>query len=365
MHNLWRFVSFAAVVFVFPGLLAVPTATLSGGQAGSSGQTMPLDSVILGHVVSPTSPGLGAGSDSRPPDCLVIVGPICPAVSDNGWIRFSVPVSPSPRYGAMMAYDAADNYTVLFGGFDGSTPPYRDLNDTWTFRSGVWSELHPVVSPSARTLGAMATDPVTGCPVLFGGDGNPSGNDTWTFCHGQWHQVVTLVHPSGRSGAGFASDPPCGCLLLFGGGNQTTISLADTWEYTRGAWTRLNLTPSPPGRSDMQMAYDYSSQSVILFSGDGNVVTNDTWTFQDGAWSELHPPASPTWRIHGSLTSCPLGGGPVLFGGYYAFNDTWVFSSGNWENTTGANGRLPENGPRARVTWLIPRSCCSGVSTIG
>jgi hypothetical protein len=273
------------------------------------------------------------------PECAPLLGP-CLASSAYGWVAGTSLISPSPRYGPMMSFDSADGYVVLFGGFDGSTPPDHVLNDTWIFRSGEWSELFPAISPPPRAAGSFATDPVTGCLVLFGGAGYnsiPYFGDTWTFCHGQWHQVVASDHPSARAGAGLVTDPPCGCLVLFGGGNQNTSVLNTTWEYAGGVWSYLNLTVSPPGRSGMQIAFDYASNDVVLFSGSeyGTPSQNDTWIFSGSSWQHLLPAITPSPRERATFTSCPGIGAPILFGGYGSYPSTWSYSADDWTNVTG------------------------------
>ena len=58
-------------------------------------------------------------------------------------------VAPAPTLYQAMAFDPADNYTVLFGGLS-VTPVTHAINTTWAFANGSWKQLQPAVSPSAR-----------------------------------------------------------------------------------------------------------------------------------------------------------------------------------------------------------------------
>ncbi|MCI4350986.1 MAG: hypothetical protein L3K15_05685, partial [Thermoplasmata archaeon] len=62
-----------------------------------------------------------------------------------------------------MAYDARDKYVVLFGGFGASV-----FGDTWSFSAGIWTQLHPASHPSARYGAVMAFDAKDNYAVLYG-----------------------------------------------------------------------------------------------------------------------------------------------------------------------------------------------------
>jgi hypothetical protein len=77
-----------------------------------------------------------------------------------------------------MAYDAARNRVVLFGGDDNS-PGY--LGDTWEWDGSTWVAVASTTSPNARYGHAMVYDESDQRVVLFGGDNNASGllAETW------------------------------------------------------------------------------------------------------------------------------------------------------------------------------------------
>ena len=76
--------------------------------------------------------------------------------------------------GASMAYDAATNQLVEFGGQQGS---YVARMFDWVADTAV----SPTQSPSARDVAAMAYDPDTSQMVLFGGYNGGYLGDTWVY----------------------------------------------------------------------------------------------------------------------------------------------------------------------------------------
>jgi hypothetical protein len=84
-----------------------------------------------------------------------------------------------------MAYDAARNVTVLFGGYRN---PGVYLDDTWTFNGTTWQEVNlSGTRPPARLDGAMCYDSTRQLLVLLGGN-NTGGslNDSWTWNGTAW-----------------------------------------------------------------------------------------------------------------------------------------------------------------------------------
>jgi YVTN family beta-propeller protein len=272
-----------------------------------------------------------------------------PSIEGLGWGLLNATIHPPPLFGAMMAYDAVDGYVVLFGGMS-SSGSYNWSDKTWAFQNGRWTELEPAESPGARQDALMATDPQTGCVILFGGFPG-DWNDTWRFCHGEWTLENTSTVPLARNSPAYAMDPACDCILMFGGQGpnpQYSQSLSDTWEFKDGDWTELNLSVHPSARVAAQMAYDGTSRSVILFSGAHYVNStdpyNDTWEFLNGTWHQVSPENAPPGVAGGKMVSLPGPGGALLVtdSGGASPNQvpfvTWEFRDGDWSmaNTTAA-----------------------------
>ncbi len=159
------------------------------------------------------------------------------------WIKKSPNVSPSAREGHAMAFDAANNLIVLFGGTaSGSSTP---LNDTWLWNGITWYQFHPAHSPPARLWHSMAYDPVHKQVVLFGGDsGSEFLNDTWLWNGTDWQQAPkqTAV-PAPRTSAGLDYDAATGTMVLFSGttwnAKRVGEPATDSWSWNGTQWNQL------------------------------------------------------------------------------------------------------------------------------
>lgn len=254
------------------------------------------------------------------------------------WSQLSPSTSPSPRSGAAMAYDAADGYIVLFGGSGCGGL----CGDTWTFKAGQWTERSPSQAPSPRTAPAMTYDAADGYVLLFGGSngGATVYGDTWTFTAGQWTQQAPSTSPSARGGASLADDQADGYVVMFGGTSdyQCVCGLGDTWKYSAGQWSQLSPSSVPSSRYTYSFAYDPAISAVLFFGGwnaNGGCGNNvgDTWEFAGGSWTELSPSLSPSPRQGAAMDYDPNVGGALLFGGTNGtcgvsptiYSDTWTF----------------------------------------
>ncbi len=138
----------------------------------------------------------------------------------SSWLNLSTPSAPPARSQAALVYDAAANYTVLFGGVTQNATCRCTviLNDTWIFTQGDWKQLHPHVSPPARYDASATFDAQVGRVLLFGGRANTKFfNDTWEFVGGNWTIVNATSAPSPREGSGLAYYPAGRYALLYSG----------------------------------------------------------------------------------------------------------------------------------------------------
>ncbi|MCI4364266.1 MAG: kelch repeat-containing protein, partial [Thermoplasmata archaeon] len=334
-----------------PALASISRATLAVllvALVSTSGLT-----AVAGSSASPTlsvpSPGHPfAHTTSNSPVTVPAKGcaaqPCAAAGGHPAWTALVGAPQPPARTGGVLAYDAADAFTLLFGGYEGYARPHHDLNDTWILRAGVWQLITPPISPSPREEAAFATDPTTGCLLMFGGLNDSSHQalgDTWGFCGTSWASLSVTTSPSPRYGAAAATDLSCSCVLLFGGRVSTSGAvLGDTWRFSSGLWTQSSPGTSPPPRLGAQMAWNNANQSVLLFggsNGSAGSTFNDSWSYSSLAWHPLTLGASPPSRTEFGLAGLPGAGGVLLTGGEASgtyYNDTWQFTAGAWTQLT-------------------------------
>jgi len=286
-------------------------------------------------------------------------------------------VEPVPRTGHAMAYDSANQRTVLFGGHGGSY-----LGDTWTFDSSIntWTRMDPAQYPIRLDGAAMAYDSLNGLLVLFGGGSFSSQygyryfNDTWVYnaSTDRWTQRFPAGAPSPRTGHTLTFDPQNGVFVLFGGDayDQSLgayLATDETWTYNASTdnWGLRSPAVRPSARLHHAAAFDSESGEVVLFGGWGGTGWNgtgfvvlpwlgDTWTYNVsfGLWTNRTPPASPEARSEHAMSYDAASGSTVVFGGYRAtsqrviLDDTWTYDSGTniWTEKTPPGSPFPQYG---------------------
>ena len=188
--------------------------------------------------------------------------------------------SPAARFGFGMAYDAARSKTVLFGGGNGQGD--QVFNDTWEWDGTNWTKMNPLHSPPGREFFAMAYDAARQTTVLFGGL-TPTGGilaDTWLWNGSDWIQQAPLSSPSQRSGASMVYDSAHQQTLLFGGvASGESSADAETWVWDGTNWTERTAYISPSARFGYAMTFDPVHQQPVLFGGEDHNTNlqSDTW----------------------------------------------------------------------------------------
>jgi hypothetical protein len=261
------------------------------------------------------------------------------------WSRAAPATSPRARQGAVMAYDAATEQLVLFGGATGTRSGL--ISDTWVWDGTTWSQAAPATSPPARRDASMAYDPATRQLVLFGGVG-PAHNshalkDTWTWNGHNWTQASPVTSPSARFLPSMAYDAAQGGLVLFGGvgpfGSQPNVILPGTWAWNGTVWTKLSPATSPPDRAGASMVYDQATGQDVLFGGIGGpkTILGDTWAWDGSTWNQVTTASSPPQREFPAMAYDGATGQAVLFSGWAGTEppDTW--SLGALTNTPPVN----------------------------
>jgi hypothetical protein len=245
------------------------------------------------------------------------------------WTLATPATKPPARTDPVMAYDASTKQLILFGGVQGQTI----LNDTWTWTGSNWVQLSPATSPPGTFDATMTYDGAAGQLLLFGGTKSPGfglSNDTWDWTGTTWTQLHPVSSPTPRSLPAMGYDPATSQLLLVGGqANGGPVN--DTWSWTGSTWSKLAPAASPPVRSGAALAYDAGTQQFLMTGGQNNAtLLGDTWTWTGSNWTLQAPASAITPRDAPAMAYDPATAQLLVFGGRIgnglAGNDTWVWT---------------------------------------
>ena len=248
------------------------------------------------------------------------------------WTRLHPNPKPPGRYQAAIATDVVRSRVVMFGGMLLATV---DSDETWEWNGLAWALRAPALRPQARHAPAMAFDAIRSETVLFGGSTANNANtlgDTWLWNGAQWRQASPLIAPPPRVAAAMTFDPRNRITLMYGGIDPTGTVLNDTWVWTGTDW--FTLGAGPPARYGAKMAFDAARGQVVLFGG--STLTSrgayaDTWSWTSAGWTQHLVPGPPARDGHG-LAFDPTRNTVVCHGGY-ANNAFWNSDTWEWDGT--------------------------------
>jgi len=285
-------------------------------------------------------PALGTvffGGAHRDPNGAVIYHDETWAFDGVSWSGVAGSVPPA-RASHGMVFDAARGELVLFGGMNSDVSPYT-FSDTWVLDGSGWLRVMGVPQPPARSWFGMAFDAARDVVVLFGGysPDRAVGGDTWEWDGTAWLDTTPATSPPTRLGLSLAYDAARGRMVLFGGRDPGEGLLGDTWEYDGTSWVETTPGASPEARHSHALVYDAARARVVLFGGcaeNGSLGCArwlaDTWEYDGASWVETSPATSPpARRSHGLAWT---GSRSLLQGGEgdgsNYLNDTWTY---RWE----------------------------------
>ncbi|NNF58853.1 MAG: hypothetical protein HKN04_11510 [Rhodothermaceae bacterium] len=222
---------------------------------------------------------------------------------------------PQPRSGYAMAYDAAHDRVVLFGGSDST---YQRLGDTWVWADEAWMPLETAASPPARSDAQLTYDAARSQLVLFGGLSADREllADTWLLDDTTWVQVESSAPPA-RQMAAMTYDADRARVVLFGGQGDDRALLGDTWEWDGAQWTQQGAEGAPPPRASHGLAYDAARRQTVLVAGYDDDLMDDTWMWDGEQWRQAEDTGLPP-RLHAALAYDEVGERLLLFGGFGA-----------------------------------------------
>jgi hypothetical protein len=178
---------------------------------------------------------------------------------------------PSARSGAAMAYDAATQSIVLFGGQNRS----RNLADTWIWDGSAWTQAHPATSPPALNDAQLTYDPVTRDVILVG-TSEPSGVELPIACSsssgssGSSSSKTAVLPPSAtipdiapvptataNAGGTTVSSSSCGTSLA---------PKATTWLWNGSTWSKFSGSTPLVEFGSATLATDPVAGRVVLLT---------------------------------------------------------------------------------------------------
>ncbi len=277
-----------------------------------------------------------------------IPGGYVPPPPGPNWTQLATGLTPTTN-ASMMTFDPSVSGLLLV-----AADPGCGGSSTWTFASGAWTNLTAQVGPGpapGRGGGGLAYDAADNEAILFGGlSACGAENDTWAFANDTWSLVATATAPPPLYDFAMTYDDSDGYVLLTGGCCIAGADSHETWAFHAGAWTNLTQSPTPVVDADSAMTYDGALGQVVFVGGYASgYVSQATWTFHDGLWQRLYPVNSPSNRAGLGLAYDAAIQKDILVGGYtkvtkgvYAnLTDTWTYGSGHWENITGGLTTTP------------------------
>lgn len=273
------------------------------------------------------------------------------AWESGDWTRIDTRLRPGFRSGASLAYDAARQRTVLFGGAEEGA--LRD--DVWEWDGARWSGPHaPASRPSARQQHGLAYDAFRQRTILFGGRTfSQLHDDLWEWDGAAWAGPIRPpLRPTGRAEHAFTYDAGRRRLVLFGGSASVADGERrerDLWEYDGTSWTAVAAV-GPAARSGAVAAYDSARARTVLFGGradQGLSGLDELWEWDGLAWARHLPSLHPLGRVGHALSYDPVRRATLLFGGL----DLTYWPQGavvEWNGSAWSGGPLPAPRPGGR-----------------
>ncbi|HYP89969.1 MAG TPA: hypothetical protein VEQ59_17490 [Polyangiaceae bacterium] len=181
-----------------------------------------------------------------------------------------------------VTFDAARQVLVLYGGYgaDENEAVYELDGAEWKNRGQL------AISPGSIDFFSMTYDAAQKYSLVFGG-ATPAGHtdDPFVplsrglyFWNGKGWTSLATKRPSGRYGMASAYDDKRGRIVMFGGYVNERYD-DETWEFSDGTFEHRTLLRSPPARYGARLAYDAAHDRMVLFGGATGGDGDDTWTY--------------------------------------------------------------------------------------
>jgi hypothetical protein len=246
-----------------------------------------------------------------------------------------VPGNPPAREYAAMAYDPSTRDAVMFGGFGGAdieATGGQALDDTWLWNGASWSEATPAHHPSPRAGAVIAWDPKShriillggvgdSCNLIssapFGGGGGPENpgagcaqlTDAWAWNGIDWtslgvvelgQSIDALGVPSG-SGPSMATDPATGEVVL-------VSSAGLTWTFNGRSFDLVASASSDGPPPYPRLIWAPSLDRLIAVSTEFPPPLSEVWIWSGSGWTPTPAATQPSfdgpWIYDDAIAPC-------------------------------------------------------------
>lgn len=244
----------------------------------------------------------------------------------GSWTLVQGPGSALPRWAHAIAYDAARQQLVTFGGYSTVGIVNPPVAETWVWGGQAWQQI-AVAGPIGRAMHAMVYDSRRQRCVMYGGvSGSTYLGDTWEWDGVVWSPRIGLVAPAPRVNHAMVYDETRARVVVFGGASAVAV-LGDTWEFDGVAWSQV-ASSGPSARQGSYASYDREWCRTVLHGGYAPLsgVLSDTWIWSGQSWSHVSVAQSPPARAGGAMVYDEGAGVSVLFSGDLSgtYGDTWT-----------------------------------------
>jgi hypothetical protein len=179
-----------------------------------------------------------------------------------------------------MAYDAARQQTILFGGY---VDRQNVFDETWAYNGTSWTLLNPATKPCSASTWRSAMTRTGSASCMYGGS-DKNGVSAERHVGVGRHELDAdrdRCQPAARYRYGFVYDSARKKVVLYGG-----APFRRRPSRTPGSTTasRETVSPivSPPAREGLQMAFDGARNKVVLVGGHNGMA--DTWERTHSYW---------------------------------------------------------------------------------
>jgi galactose oxidase-like protein len=246
-------------------------------------------------------------------------------------------IGPAARRGAAMAFMAATERVLLWGGLGEQT----FLNDTWEWDGDGWIQVADT-GPSPVEGAGLAYDSLRNVAVLFTSDANSTVWETWEWDGEGWTQVEDTGPQASNYVFGMTYDGARQVTVLEGGAvngaGGSFPAPVGTWAWDGSAWTQV-ADVGPSQRVATALAYDASRERVVFFGGLSFTATTqtherDTWEWDGNTWEQvtnMGPPPRYAHAMTGTAAASLLFGGVRTEGSIQqVYQDTWTWDGSYW-----------------------------------